>query len=197
MSAISIVALGGTMRAGSSSENAARVALAEASKLGAMVQMFDGALLNMPMYAPETSERTKEARSLVKALRSADGIILASPGYHGGISGLLKNALDYTEDMREDTRVYLEHRSVGCIVCAAGWQAVGTTLTSLRSIVHALRGWPTPLGVGINTVAMKAFDKDGNCTDPQVEAQLRMLAEQVVNFAQFGRTMGHRGIVAA
>lgn len=185
MSQVSIVALGGTTRVGSSSESAARFTLAEAAKLGAQVRMFDGLHLNMPMYAPESPERSREALELIDALRSADGIILASPGYHGGISGLLKNALDYTEDMRSDNRVYLEHRSVGCIVCAAGWQAVGTTLTSLRSIVHALRGWPTPLGVGINTMAIKAFDPDGNCVDPATAAQLRILAEQVVTFARF------------
>ena len=197
MSQVSIVALGGTTRMGSSSESAARFTLAEAAKLGAHVKMFDGSLLNMPMYAPESPERTTEALELVEALRSADGVILASPGYHGGISGLLKNALDYTEDMRSDPRVYLEHRSVGCIVCAAGWQAVGTTLTSLRSIVHALRGWPTPLGVGINTVAIKAFDADGKCIDPATEAQLRLLAEQVVTFARFTKSNPPRDTAAA
>ncbi|CAH1659553.1 MULTISPECIES: NAD(P)H-dependent oxidoreductase [unclassified Chelatococcus] len=197
MSHVSIVALGGTTRVGSSSENAARFALAEAAKLGAKVQMFDGALLNMPMYAPESAKRSSEALELIAALRAADGVILASPGYHGGISGMLKNALDYTEDMREDTRVYLEHRSVGCIVCAAGWQAVGTTLTSLRSIVHALRGWPTPLGVGINTVAVRAFDQEGNCIDPNTRAQLHILAEQVVTFARFGKSKPPESTIAA
>jgi multimeric flavodoxin WrbA len=35
-------------------------------------------------------------------LRRAHGIIVASPGYHGSMSGLVKNALDYAEDMRDD-----------------------------------------------------------------------------------------------
>ena len=35
---------------------------------------------------------------------------------------------------------------VGSIACGAGWQAAGQTLSALRAIVHALRGWPTPIG---------------------------------------------------
>ena len=41
------------------------------------------------------------------AYRWADGLLVASPGYHGGISGMMKNALDYVEDLRADERVYL------------------------------------------------------------------------------------------
>lgn len=178
-----IVGLGGTTRPGSSSERAVRFTLEQAVALGAEVVMFDGPSLALPMYAPEVPFRTAESLKLIEALRAADGVILGSPGYHGSISGLLKNALDYTEDMREDMEPYFEGRAVGCIVCAAGWQAVGTTLTALRSIVHALRGWPTPLGVGINTAQQKAFDDQGRCVDELVGAQLSMLAEQVVGFA--------------
>jgi FMN reductase len=179
-----IVGLGGTTRPNSSSENATRAVLRAAEKIGARTEMYDGAAISLPMYAPESPDRAPQAVNLVQAMRRADGIVLGSPGYHGSVSGLLKNALDYTEDMRGDERVYFEGRAIGCIVCAAGWQAVGTTLTSMRSIVHALRGWPTPLGVGINTVEMKPFDQSGDCILPNVQAQFDMLAKQVVEFAQ-------------
>jgi hypothetical protein len=33
------------------------------------------------------------------------------------------------------------------VVTAAGEQAAVTTLAALRSVVHALRGWPTPLAL--------------------------------------------------
>ena len=63
----------------------------------------------------------------------------------------IKNALDYAEDTAKDARPYLDGRAVGCIACAYGWQATDSTLIAMRSIVHALRGWPTPLGVAANT----------------------------------------------
>ena len=35
----------------------------------------------------------------------------------------MKNALDYTEEMRDDALPYLADRSVGLVVTAYGWQA--------------------------------------------------------------------------
>ena len=146
-----IVGLGGTTRPGSSTELALRFTLKVAGELGAETKMFGGHDLLMPIYDPYMAERTENAAGLIEALRRCDGVVIASPGYHGSVSGLVKNALDYTEDMRNDLEPYFEGRSVGCIACALGSQATGTTLVTLRSIVHALRGWPTPFGVGINT----------------------------------------------
>ncbi len=97
--------------------------------------------------------------------------MIASPGYHGGVSGLVKNAIDWVEELRADERPYFDGRPVGLIVVADGWQATITTLSSLRSIVHALRGWPTPLGVAINAAEPAA--------DPQ--PQLELLAAQVAS----------------
>ncbi|MEY9558350.1 NADPH-dependent FMN reductase [Sinorhizobium fredii] len=139
-----IVGLGGTTREGSSTELALRYALKEAEQAGARTMLFNGEALMMPMFAPEVPHRTAEAQAFIAALRAADGIIIASPAYHGSISGLVKNALDYTEDMRNDAAAYLDGRAVGCITCAYGPQAAGTTLVALRSIVHALRGWADP-----------------------------------------------------
>jgi len=178
-----IVGLGGTARAGSSSEKALQYALAKARELGAETELLAGADLVLPIYAPEVPERNATAQHFVAVLRRANGIIVASPGYHGSLSGLIKNALDYAEDMRADEAPYFEGRSVGLIACAYGWQATGSTLTALRSIVHALRGWPTPLGVAINT-SEGNFDKDNIGAYPAVERQLSLLAEQVVQFAR-------------
>ena len=128
-------------------------------------------------------ERTDAQREFIDAVRAADGLLLATPAYHAGMSGLVKNAIDLLEDLRDDARPYLHDRAVGCIVTAHGWQGAGTTLTSVRTIVHALRGWPTPLAVTMNT-AERLFNEQGECIDEKVRTQLAMLAAQVVQFAQ-------------
>jgi FMN reductase len=69
------------------------------------------------------------------------------------------------------------------VVTAAGEQGAVTTLAALRSVVHALRGWPTPLGVTIVT-SDQVFDAAGNCISPRIETQLRILSQQVVDFAR-------------
>lgn len=178
-----VIGIGGTTRAGSSTERALRIALAAAEEAGARTDLFAGPFLaRLPIFAPDKQERTDEQRQLVDMMRRADGLIVASPGYHGGVSGLVKNALDLLEDLREDKRCYLDGRAVGCIVTAAGWQAAVTTLESLRAIIHALRGWPTPFGATLNTTE-KIFDAAGACTDAKVANQLVTVGRQVVEFA--------------
>lgn len=179
-----VVGIGGTLRDGSTSERALRLALTEAARLGAKTQIFAGQSLNLPHY--DTIERTEHATSLVEALRTADGVIISTPSYHGSISGLVKNAIDYTEDLRADARSYLAGRAVGAIVCAGGAQAMGATLGTLRTIVHALRGWPTPFSAAINA-AQRPFSADGACSDPIIAQQLAFVAEQVVEFARMRR----------
>ena len=179
-----IIGIGGTTRPGSSTECALAAALAHARRLGARTQLFGGAeLAALPPFNPQVSTRTPQEAAFVDAVRQADGILLASPGSHGGISGLVKNAIDLLEDLRSDRRVYLDGRAVGCIVTAAGWQGCNTTLGAMRSIVHALRGWPTPLGVTLNTAGVALFDNQGRCTDEAIQRALEAVAEQALAFA--------------
>ena len=186
-----IVGLGGTTRVGSSSEMALRFALQAAERAGARTAILAGPALDIPMYSPETAARSAAALELISRLRSSHGVLVSSPGYHGSISGLIKNALDYVEDMRGDDAVYFDGRAVGCVASAYGWQATGSTLAALRSIAHALRGWPTPVGVAINT-SVKVFDSDGACLDAAIGKQLELMAQQVVEFARM-KAEGRRG----
>ena len=180
---VTVVGIGGSVRPDSQSERAMQAALAGARDAGAKVRAITGDSLVLPFYDPQVTERTENAIELVEALRSADGVILASPGYHGTISGLIKNALDYAEDLRHDERVYLDGRAVGCIGIAYGWQATVTTLQALRSVVHSLRGWPTPLGAAVNS-AETQLGPDGECDDEKVARTLHTIGRQVVEFAE-------------
>jgi len=178
-----IVGLGGTTADGSATERVLRASLDAAAALGAHTLLFAGADLDLPMYAAGRAGRQPRARALVEALSEADGVIVASPAYHGTLSGLVKNALDHAEDLRGADRPYLEGRAVGCIAVAGGPQAGAGTLAALRSIVHALRGWPTPLGIAVDT-SDQVFDAAGAVGDAVVLGRLDLLADQVVGFAQ-------------
>ena len=176
-----VVGIGGTTRPGSSTERIVRAVLDAAAATGATTRMFGGAELGaLPHYAPERPDRTAAQQELVEAVRACDGLVIGTPGYHGGISGLVKNAIDLLEDLRGDERVYFDGRGVGLVVTAAGWQACGVTLTSLRSVVHAMRGWPTPMGIVVNSVAANPFDEDGALADEGVRASVREMARQVL-----------------
>lgn len=178
-----IVGIGGTTRAASSTERALNFALRGAQAAGARTHLFDGPFLHsLPHYAPEQKGLSAAQIDLIEAVREADAVIIATPGYHGGISGLVKNALDTLEELRADERPYLDGRAVGVIVTAYGWQAAGTVLSSLRSIVHALRGWPTPFGAAVNTLKTR-FETVDTCSDAKVAGQLEMVGTQAAEFA--------------
>ncbi len=175
---IRIVAIGGTVNPGSTTEQALRLAAAEAGKDGAEVQIFGGSYLGaLPHYRGE-GHTLADGADMVEAVRQADGLLIAAPGYHGTISGLVKNALDYLEELARDERPYLDGRAVGLIATAYGDQATMSTLQTLRSIVHALRGWPTPMGATIRTY-QGLFSPDGECLEDRARMQLEMVGAQV------------------
>ena len=175
---IRIVAIGGTVNPASTTELALRFAAAEASKDGAEVQVFGGSYLATLPHYRGAEHSLADGAELVEAVRRADGLLIAAPGYHGTISGLVKNALDYLEELARDARPYLDGRAVGLIATAYGDQATMSTLLTLRSIVHALRGWPTPMGATIRTYR-GLFSPDGECLEDRARMQLEMVGAQV------------------
>lgn len=185
-----VLGLGGTTRADSSSERMLRRALGLAAARGARTLLLAGPDLLLPIYAPDDPVRPAGARRLVAALRSADAVLIASPGYHGSMSGLVKNALDYAEDLRDEARPYLDGRPVGLIASAQGWQAACSTLSALRTVVHALRGWPTPMGVTVNAAGLR-FDGSGLCSEPAVEMQIATMVAQTLTFLERPRLEPH------
>ncbi len=179
-----IVGLGGTTRPGSSTERALAAALGAAEALGARTRLLGGDFLaELPIYDPRPGGPTPRQAEMAEIIRSADGLIIATPGYHGSLSGVMKNALDTLELLRDDARPYFSARAVGVIVTAAGSQAGGTTLTAVRSIIHAMRGWPTPFGAAMS-VNSDSFGPDGRPLEPRDAWQLDTVAAQVVQFAR-------------
>ena len=178
-----VVGIGGTIGGVSSTERALAIALDAAEREGFATRMFGGADMDrLPLYDPKATTRTDDERAFVDAVRRASAVIIASPGYHGSISGVVKNALDLLEETAQDARPYLADMPVGLIATAYGWQATGSTIAALRSIVHALRGWPTPFAAAINSQVTK-FDDEGGASDPAVVEQLCLVGRQVARFS--------------
>lgn len=178
-----ILGLGGTLRPGSSTETALACSLRTCEAAGAETKLFGGAFLaTLPIFDPRPGEITEPQKAFADAVAGADGVIVASPGYHGSLSGVVKNALDTLELTRSEAEPYFQGKPVGIIVTADGWQAAGTTLMAVRAIIHAMRGWPTPFGAALNATS-GLFDAAGDCRDAKDAWQLATVAEQVMDFA--------------
>ncbi|HEX5263189.1 MAG TPA: NADPH-dependent FMN reductase [Phenylobacterium sp.] len=184
-----ILGLGGTPRRGSSSEQAVVYTLEAAKRRGARTRLLGGEFLaSLPLFDPGAADHSPGQIMLADAVREADGVILASPGYHGSLSGVLKNALDTLELTGADPKPYFEGKPVGVIVTANGAQAGGTTLSTIRMIIHAMRGWPTPFGATFNPATL--FDPHGACRDEADARRLALVAEQVMDFLARRRPVG-------
>ena len=177
-----LVAIGGTTRAGSSTERVLGLAAEAARGHGAEVQAFEGHYIAGPPNSRGPDCPADEGHELVALARAADGILLATPGYHGTVSGMVKNAIDYLEELAGDARPYLEGRPVGLIVTAFGHQAANSSMTTLRTIAHALRGWPTPFGAALK-IGPASFDPGGRLLNEDAAAQLRLVGTQVAQAA--------------
>ena len=99
----------------------------------------------------------------------ADGLILATPEYHGGLSGVLKNTLDL---MSFDE---LSGKVTG-MISVLGGQANSNALNDLRLIIRGVHGWVIPEQIAIGK-AWSAFSPEGKLLDEK-------LAERFDNFAQ-------------
>lgn len=177
-----VVAIGGSTRPRSGTQQVLDKVLAALTERGARCELFCGYDLALPPYEPGIA-LTPTAERMIEAVRESDAVVVGSPGYHGSLSGLVKNALDYLEALHDDTRPYLTDRPVGLVVTAYGWQAAVTTLAAMRQIIHALRGWPTPLGIAVN-VADLPEGLEAALASPALGGRVEELARQITALAQ-------------
>jgi FMN reductase len=112
---------------------------------------------------------------LRQTFKSADGILVATPEYHGSISGVLKNALDLIDLEHVDGKVF-------GLVAVLGGPASTNSLNTLRIICRQLHAWVLPEQVIIEH-AKEAFDEKGELRDQRLSKRLEDLVKQLRDIA--------------
>ena len=93
MGSIKLLALSGSLR--KSSYNTAALKALELLA-PSHIDISVGSIANLPLFNPDREEENIPAlENLKSALHESDGLIIASPEYAHGVSGPLKNALDW------------------------------------------------------------------------------------------------------
>lgn len=180
-----VLGIGGTLREGSSSLGALRLALESAEKAGAETELLDLQKLRLPMYEPgrPLADYGPEVSRLVEALREADAVVISTAAYHGTLAGVTKNALDFAQFLARDEKPYLDGKVAGLVSTAGGDQAAANATGALADTVHALRGIVAPLMVQIPKT-WSVSDGDGNITDENYAGRLSNLGRLVVDLAE-------------
>ena len=185
MSDLRILGFGGTTSPSSSTLSALRVVLSAAEAAGAKVELLHAGELALPMYEWGMAP-TESVDRFVDATQRADALVWSSPLYHGTISGLFKNAIDWLELLSDRAPAYLTDKPVGLVSVSGGSQSL-SAITTMEQIVRSLRGWTVPLVVPIHR-ASEVITREGAVTDERVHGQLEQLGRKVVRAAKLFRS---------
>lgn len=156
---IRIVGVGGSMREGSFSTLAVKMVLD----------------LSKNNYGAETKTRDN-IQKMGHLLKWADSFVLASPDYHGSMSGIMKNFLDhFWEEFAGKTFGY---------ICASHEKGL-TVMDQMRTAVRQCYGWSMPYGVSIN--GEEDFNDKAEIINNSLDRRLKMLARDLVVYGSLIR----------
>jgi FMN reductase len=170
---VKIVGISGSLRPNSYSTLALEQAVRRVEALGAEINVLDIQTMNLPFCnGGDDYPDYPDVERLRQAFREADGIILVTPEYHGGISGVLKNALDLMSFEHLDGKV-------AGMISVLGGQSNNNALNDLRTILRWVHAWVIPEQIAIGQ-AWKAFSAEGKLLDDKLSERFDRFAESLV-----------------
>lgn len=174
---IRIAAICGSLNPKSKTRAALKIALQGAQNVGAETHLIDLRDYDLIFCdGGDDSQYPEDVFRLREAVQQAQGIILGTPEYHSGVSGVLKNALDLMGFNEFQGKV------LGLVGVAGGSTGAINSLNALRTVGRSLRAWVIPTQVSIPQ-ARKAFDDDGQLKDKELEKRLYELGREISRFA--------------
>jgi len=162
-----VLGVGSSLRESASSTTALSVALDFAKKQGAEIRLLDLKQTKLPLYDPTANHSISEVKKVQDDVNWSDALILSTPDYHGSMSGVMKNFLDYFwAEFAGKTFGY---------ICASHEKGL-TAMDHMRTAIRQCYGWSIPYGVSVS-------DSDdfinGKITS-KLESRLDMLARDLV-----------------
>lgn len=185
---VRILGLGGSTRAGSITERVLEAVLGLAAEAGAQTTMLSVRELDLPMYNDDVpaDEQPDVVRTLLAEVRAADGFVLASPTYHGTISGALKNVLDFLNVDNRVPRTYFDGRPIGLV--AFGGPSALNVVNALGHSVRGLRGMQVPTVVTAGWNALNG--ETATFADDATRARANKMIGELILLARLLRDSG-------
>ncbi len=171
---VKVIGILGSLRQDSYSALALEQAINRVKALGASAEILDLREMSLP-FCDGGSEYPDypDVEVLREKVKAADGLILATPEYHGSVSGVMKNALDL---MSFD---HLADKVTG-LISVLGGQSNSNALNDLRIIVRWVHGWVIPEQIAIGQ-AWQAFDQSGDLKDDKLGQRFDAFAQSLVD----------------
>src|SRR5437867_8876249 len=175
--ALKVLGVGSSMREGSYGTRALKIVLDTMEKLQAETHLLDLRKAKMPTFNPNSSVQSgKRIREVTEEVNWADVFILATPDYHGSMSGPMKNFLDhYWQEFAGKTFGYI------CTFHEKGL----TVMDQMRTAVRQCYGWSLPYGISVN--GEEDFNEAGEIASSLLTKRLRMLASDLIVYGKLIR----------
>ena len=173
-----ILGIAGSLRVNSNSTRGLKLVLQTAStKYFAETSIVDLRQEVLPIFDPSNrSEADQVVMDVTRKIVMADGYLLASPDYHGSMSGAIKNLLDYY--WKE-----FAGKTFGYIV--ASHEKGLTVMDQMRTAVRQCYGWSLPYGVSIH--GDHDFNNRGEIANNSLILRLEMLSRDLVVYSKLLR----------
>ena len=172
---LKVLGVGSSLRDGSSSTAALRTTLDLIKKQGAETRLLDLKQTNLPLYDPNENQSSVKLQKVEQDVEWADAFILATPDYHGSMSGTMKNFLDYFwSEFAGKTFGY---------ICASHEKGL-TVMDQMRTAIRQCYGWSVPYGIAVNG---EDDLENGKIANPKLKLRLEMLARDLVVYGNLLR----------
>jgi NAD(P)H-dependent FMN reductase len=179
---VNVLGIAGSMREGSFSTHALKLVLEEAKRYGSDSRVLELREVRLPIYDPSRSApeelyrdingtRKNVLDTVTEAINWADAFVLATPDYHGSMSGAMKNFLDYFwEEFAGKTFGYI----------IASHEKGLTVADQMRTSVRQCYGWSMPYNISIN--GGNDFNSEGRPINSTLANRIKMLARDLVTY---------------
>ena len=173
---LKVLGLAGEYRASSKSGMLVNAALNLAKSQGAEVVFWDLSEQPLPLVGEEGCWTHPNVQAFQAVLSECDAFFLSSPEYHGTMSGVMKNTMDWMYDKHVGGKVF-------GLMSTLGGVTNSNTLNHMRIALRWLHGWPVPEQLAVGHVK-EAFDEDGHLVDDSLKQRLESLVNSVLKAAE-------------
>lgn len=174
-----IIAIAGSNRAGAGSTKLAAYVVRQLREMGAEAELFELYRKPIPFYGADYvmggSAADENLRELLERAEAADAIALSTPEYHGGLTGVMKNALDFLE------KRHFAGKPVLSMATAGGPLAV-STLQQLQAVTRYLHGINCPEWISLGK-DLRAFSETGEPLHPEALQRVLHVTRYFYDFA--------------
>jgi chromate reductase len=168
-----VLGIAGSLREGSYNRGLLRAAQ-ELAPAGVEIELYE--IGDLPFYNGdvEAAGPPEVVRRLREAIGAADALLLATPEYNRGTSGVLKNAIDWAS--RPPRQSVLDGKPVAIMGATTGISGTANAQRHLREALLFPGAQTLPQEVLVSRAAEK-FDERGNLTDAETRAEVSVLLE--------------------